>query len=74
MDLTAGECLCYWPVLWSELPRSRQYMTFARRPTSCNTAPTDITELKRFMGLVNFIGRYVEGLSDKLLPLNELLR
>ena len=37
-------------------------------------APTDVTELKRFTGLVNFMGRYVEGLSDKLRPLNELLR
>ena len=36
-------------------------------------APSDITELKRFTGLINFMGRYVEGLSDKLRPLNELL-
>ena len=37
-------------------------------------APTEVAELKQFTGLVNFMGRYVEGLSDKLHPLNELLR
>ena len=36
-------------------------------------ARSDITELKRFTGLVNFMGRYVEALSDKLHPLNKLL-
>ena len=35
--LTAGKCLCYGQLLWSDLPRSHQYMSFARRPTSCDT-------------------------------------
>ena len=36
--LTAGKCLCYGQLLWSDLPRSHQYMSFARRPTSCDSS------------------------------------
>lgn len=35
--------------------------------------PKDITELRRFLGMVNFLGRYVHNLADILRPLNDLL-
>ena len=38
------------------------------------SAPTDIPELKRFLGMTNYLGRYAENLSTVLHPLNTLLR
>ncbi|XP_041374692.1 uncharacterized protein K02A2.6-like [Gigantopelta aegis] len=37
-------------------------------------APTNVSELKQFLGMVNFLGKYVPNLSDILQPLNSLLR
>ena len=35
--------------------------------------PTDITELRRMLGMINFLGRYLPNLSDVLKPVTELL-
>ncbi len=37
-------------------------------------SPTNIEELRRFTGMVNFVSRYIPNLSDVLVPLNNLLR
>ena len=37
-------------------------------------APTNTTELKSFLGLVNYMSRYVDGLATMLSPLSALLR
>jgi hypothetical protein len=36
--------------------------------------PNDVTELRRFLGMVNYLGRFVPNLADVLHPLHELLR
>ena len=36
--------------------------------------PKDVRELRRFLGMVNFLGRYVQDLAKYTAPLNELLR
>ena len=36
--------------------------------------PSNVTELKRFLGSVNFLGRFLPNLSNVAQPLNELLR
>ena len=36
--------------------------------------PTNVTELKRLLGMINYIGRYLPSLSNVLQPLNELLK
>ena len=36
--------------------------------------PKDVPELRRFLGMVNFLGRYVQDLAKYTAPLNELLR
>ena len=36
--------------------------------------PKDVPELRRFLGMVNFLGRYVQDLPKYTAPLNELLR
>lgn len=35
--------------------------------------PTNVTELKRYLGMVNYLGRYLPNLSSVLRPLNQLL-
>jgi transposase InsO family protein len=35
--------------------------------------PRDVTELRRYLGMINFIGRHLENLSTVLQPLNKLL-
>ena len=35
--------------------------------------PTDVAELRRFLGMVNHIGRYLQNLSSVLQPVTELL-
>ena len=35
--------------------------------------PTDVAELRRFLGMVNYLGRYLHNLSSVLQPLTELL-
>ena len=37
-------------------------------------SPTDIHELRRFLGMTNFLGRHLKNLSSVLHPLNALLR
>ena len=37
-------------------------------------APTNVTELKSFFGMVNFYGKFLPNLSSTLEPLHELLR
>ena len=37
-------------------------------------APTNVTELKSFLGMVNFYGKFLPNLSSTLEPLHELLR
>ena len=36
--------------------------------------PTNVSELRRFLGMVNYVGGYISHLSDILKPLNELLK
>lgn len=36
--------------------------------------PRDITELRRYLGMVNYLGRYLPHLSTVLKPMNELLQ
>ena len=36
--------------------------------------PKDVPELRRFLGMVNLLGRYVQDLAKYTAPLNELLR
>lgn len=36
--------------------------------------PTNVSELKRVLGMVNYVGRYIPNLSQILHPLNELLK
>ncbi|XP_011699197.1 PREDICTED: uncharacterized protein K02A2.6-like [Wasmannia auropunctata] len=36
--------------------------------------PNNITELRAFIGLINYYGRFIENLSDVLRPLNNLLK
>jgi len=36
--------------------------------------PTTVTELQRFMGMVNHLGKFVPGLADINAPLRQLLR
>lgn len=35
--------------------------------------PTNVTELKRILGMINFLGRYLPGLSSTLRPVTQLL-
>lgn len=35
--------------------------------------PTDVTELKRFLGMVNFVARFIPNLAVKAAPLRDLL-
>lgn len=37
-------------------------------------APTNVTELKSFLGMINFYGKFLPNLSSTLEPLHELLR
>ncbi|UYV84520.1 K02A2.6-like, partial [Cordylochernes scorpioides] len=36
--------------------------------------PSDVKDVRRFMGMVNHLGKYLENLVDVAAPLNELLR
>ena len=36
--------------------------------------PTDVCSLRRFCGMVNYLGRYIPNLSDRMEPLNASLR
>ena len=36
--------------------------------------PTNVAELKRILGMINFLGKYAPNLSDTLKPMNELLQ
>jgi len=38
------------------------------------TAPTNITELRRFIGMTNYLARFLPGLTDILQPLHNLLQ
>lgn len=37
-------------------------------------SPSNITELKRFMGMVNCLGRFIPNLSTVMHPLSDLLK
>ncbi|KAK7105840.1 hypothetical protein V1264_017168 [Littorina saxatilis] len=37
------------------------------------TEPQDVSELRRFLGMVNYLGRFIPNLADILKPLNALL-
>ena len=37
-------------------------------------APTNVTELQRFFGMVNFLGKFIPGMAHKTEPLRQLLR
>ena len=36
--------------------------------------PTNVTELRRILGMLNYLGRYVPDLSQVCQPMNQLLR
>lgn len=36
--------------------------------------PTDVAQLRSFLGMVNYLGRYLPHLSERLKPLNDLLK
>ena len=36
--------------------------------------PRDVTELKSFLGMINFYGKFIKNMSTKLHPLYELLK
>jgi len=36
--------------------------------------PSDVSGVRRFLGLVNYMGRFIPNLSELLQPLNELLK
>ena len=36
-------------------------------------APTDISKLRSFLGMINYVGRFIPNLSDIIRPLNQLL-
>ena len=51
------------------------------RPDSSNVEaiakmaePADVIELRRYLGMVNYLGRYLPHLSTALTPLNQLLK
>ena len=37
-------------------------------------APTNVTELQRFFGMANFLGKFIPGMAHKTEPLRQLLR
>ena len=37
-------------------------------------SPTNVTELRRFLGMINYLGRYIPNISEVVHPLNELLK
>ena len=37
-------------------------------------APSNVTELQRFFGMVNYLGKFIPGLAHKTEPLRQLLR
>ena len=36
--------------------------------------PTNVTELRQFLGMVNYLGRFLPNMSQATQPLNELLQ
>lgn len=38
------------------------------------TEPTDVTQLRAYLGLLNFYGRFVPNLASEIYPLHQLLR
>ena len=40
----------------------------------CVRAPTNVSELRGFLGLVQYVGRYVPGLATVAAPLRELTK
>ena len=36
-------------------------------------APTDVSKLRSFLGMINYVGRFIPNLSDIIRPLNQLL-
>lgn len=36
--------------------------------------PQDVTEVKRILGMVHYLGRYLSGLAEITRPLNDLLK
>lgn len=36
--------------------------------------PNNITELRRFLGMVQYLGKFIPNLADKCQPLNDLLK
>ena len=36
-------------------------------------APTDVSKLRSFLGMINYVGRFIPNLSDIVRPLNQLL-
>jgi hypothetical protein len=44
------------------------------KPILTMTPPNNVSELKSFIGMINFYGKFVQNLSEYLAPLYELLR
>ena len=36
--------------------------------------PQNVSQLRRWLGMVNYLGRFIPNLSEELKPLNSLLR
>ena len=44
------------------------------KATVCARAPTSVSELRGFLGLVQYVGRYVPDLATVAVPLRELTK
>ena len=63
------ECLGHWIDERAVSPHANKIEAIQKMQK-----PMDIPELRRFMGMVNFLGRYVQDLAKCTAPINELLR
>ena len=56
------------------LQLSRKVTRLSRKVTSFSRSPSNVSELRSFLGLVNFVTKFVSHSADLLMPLNNLLK